>query len=111
MLYQLHEFNRALLSPATYLAHVGACMFSTPGSWLAQLPGSARIAAGYELFYRMGKEYPKPAFGIGSVVAHGAPALVTERTALDNPFCRLQRFERRREGGAPSVGFEHDRVV
>ena len=97
MLYQIHEFNRALLSPATYLAHLGACMFSTPGSWLAQLPGSARIAAGYELFYRMGKDYPKPAFGIDAVDVRGKRVTVMERTALDKPFCRLQHFERRSE--------------
>ena len=48
MLYEIHEFNRALLAPITYFARVSACMFSTPGSWLAQLPGASRIAAGYE---------------------------------------------------------------
>jgi poly(3-hydroxybutyrate) depolymerase len=94
MLYQLHELNRALLSPAAYLAHLGACMFSTPGSWLAQLPGSARIAAGYELMYRMGKEYPKPAFGIQSVNTHGSHVSVLDHTVLAKPFCRLLHFQR-----------------
>jgi poly(3-hydroxybutyrate) depolymerase len=94
MLYQLHEFNRALLGPATDLAHAGARMFSAPGSWLARLPGSARIAAGYELMYRMGKDYPKPQFGIDSVTVRGAKVAVIEQTVIDKPFCRLLRFKR-----------------
>jgi poly(3-hydroxybutyrate) depolymerase len=95
MLYQLHELNRAFLSPATYLAHVGACMFSTPGTWLANLPGSARLAAGYELFYRMGKDYPKPEFGIKTVQVRGAPVEIVERITSEKPFCQLRHFERR----------------
>src|SRR6188508_3130433 len=94
MLYQLHEFNRALFGPATHLAHAGARMFSSPGSWLARLPGSSRIAAGYELMYRMGKDYPKPEFGIESVTVRGAKVAVIQQTVLEKPFCRLVRFKR-----------------
>jgi poly(3-hydroxybutyrate) depolymerase len=94
MIYQIHEFNRALLSPATELAHAGATMFSMPGSWLAKLPGSSRIAAGYELIYRMGKDYPKPEFGIPVVDVRGSKVAVVEQVALSKPFCRLLRFKR-----------------
>jgi poly(3-hydroxybutyrate) depolymerase len=94
LLYKLHEFNRALFAPATQLAWVGANMFSAPGSWLAQLPGAAGVAAGYELLYRLGKSYDKPAFGITEVEAHGAKVAVVEQTVLDRPFCRLQLFKR-----------------
>ncbi len=72
VLYQLHELNRALLGPANELAKAGASMFSAPGSWLAQLPGAARVAAGYELVYRLGKGYEKPKFDIHSVEVDGA---------------------------------------
>ena len=61
VLYYLHEYNRALLSPVVGFARAGALMFSTPGSWLAQVPGAKRVAAGYELIYRLGKDYEKPA--------------------------------------------------
>jgi poly(3-hydroxybutyrate) depolymerase len=94
MLYQLHEYHRAFLGPATYLAHAAARMFSAPESWLARLPGSARIAAGYELIYRMGKEYPKPEFGIHVVRVRDSKVAVVEQTAMTKPFCRLQRFKR-----------------
>lgn len=69
-------------------------MFSSPGSWLARLPGSDRIAAGYELIYRLGKEYPKPQFGIHTVNVAGTNVPVVEQTALTKPFCRLLRFKR-----------------
>ncbi len=67
MLYHLHEYNRALLSPVITLARAGADMFSAPGSWLAQLPGANRVAAAYELLYRVGKDYEKPAWDIHDV--------------------------------------------
>jgi poly(3-hydroxybutyrate) depolymerase len=94
VLYSLHEFNRTLLGPATDLAFAGARMFSTPGSWLSQLPGAARLAAGYELLYRLGKSYEKPAFGIESVEVRGSHVAVREQVALTKPFCRLVRFKR-----------------
>jgi poly(3-hydroxybutyrate) depolymerase len=94
MLYQFHEFQRAFLGPATYLAHAGARIFSEPDSWLARLPGSARIAAGYELMYRMGKDYPKPEFGIHVVRVRDSQVAVAEQTAMTRPFCRLLRFKR-----------------
>jgi poly(3-hydroxybutyrate) depolymerase len=94
VLYQLREFHRALFGPAAQLARTGALVFSSPASWFAQLPGAANVAAGYELFYRLGKEYGKPAFGIESVEVRGARVPVIEQTVLALPFCRLTRFTR-----------------
>jgi poly(3-hydroxybutyrate) depolymerase len=111
MLYQIHELNRALLGPATQLARVGACIFSTPGSWRAQLPGAARIAAGYELFYRMGKDYSKPEFGIDAVQARGEQVSVVQRTELSKSFCRLLAFERRSNDAAVAADLREDPVV
>ena len=94
MYYQFHELSRALFSPVTYLAHAGARMFSAPGSWLARLPASAPIAAGYELIYRLGKDYPKPEWGIHEANVRGAKVAVAEQIVQSKPFCRLVRFKR-----------------
>jgi poly(3-hydroxybutyrate) depolymerase len=94
VLYQLHEYNRAVMMPAAQLAQAGARMFSMPGSWLAQLPGASRIAAYYELMYRLGKTYEKPAFGIVDVDVGGAKVAVIEQTVMTKPLCRLLRFKR-----------------
>ena len=62
MLYQLHEMNRTLLAPLMQWAEATATLYSSPASPLAALPYAQRVAAGYELLYRLGKDYEKPNF-------------------------------------------------
>jgi poly(3-hydroxybutyrate) depolymerase len=111
VLYQLHEYNRALFGPATQWAQAGARMFSTPGSGLAQLPGASAVAASYELVYRLGKAYEKPEFGIHSVEVRGVTVPVVEQTVLEKPFCRLQRFKRFSDQGDVIAGLKGDPTV
>lgn len=94
MLYAMHEAQRAMLGPWTYGAEAVARMFSQPDSWLSQWPGAARIAAGAELAYRIGKDYEKPKFKLHRVDAHGQPVAVLENVVLEKPFCRLLEFKR-----------------
>ena len=94
LLYQMHELGRAWMAPMTYWAEANARMFSAPGSWLSSLPHAQRIAAGYELVYRVGKDYEKPKFGIHSVTSDGREYPVVEREVTSTPFCRLLRFKR-----------------
>ncbi len=94
MLYHAHELTRALMSPWVYWSQASARIFSEPGSWLSKLPGAPRLAAGYELMYRIGKDYEKPEFGIRTAVAHGHEVPIVEQTVLERPFCRLLRFKR-----------------
>ncbi|MBO9663334.1 polyhydroxyalkanoate depolymerase [Dokdonella sp.] len=94
MLYHLHEINRALLNPWVTWSGAAAHALSAPDNWLSKMPGVDRIAAGYELFYRLGKDYEKPAFGITSVNAHGREAAVIEERVIELPFCHLLHFKR-----------------
>ena len=94
MLYQLQEFQRALLEPISSWAQATAKSLTNPTNPLSKVPGSERIAAGYELLHRLGKEYEKPEFGIKSVEAHGKNVAITEFTSLDKPFGKLIRFKR-----------------
>jgi hypothetical protein len=94
MLYQIHEWQRAFLGPMSYFAQASAKMFSEPGSLLAQMPGAPRLAAGWELLHRLGKDYEKPAFGIHDIEVDGHTVAVVEQTALTLPFCQLRRFKR-----------------
>jgi poly(3-hydroxybutyrate) depolymerase len=111
VLYSLHELSRTMLSPSAHLAWAGARMFSTSGSWLAQLPGASGVAAGYELLYRLGKTYEKPAFGIEEVAIRGARVPVVEQTVLAKPFCRLQRFKRYTDQPEVVAAMKNDPVV
>ena len=94
MLYYLQEVNRALLNPLVAWSGAAAQAFSTPDNWFSRMPGVDRVAAGYELFYRLGKDYEKPAFGIAGVSAHGREAAVIEERTLSLPFCQLVHFKR-----------------
>ena len=111
MLYHLHDYHRALFNPALQFAQVTARMLSAPGSWLSQLPGAARVAAGYELFYRVGKHYEKPKFGIETVNVRGARVAVIEETVLSKPFCRLRRFTRMSDDPAVAARLKEDAPV
>ena len=111
MLYHLHEINRTLLNPFVAWSGAAAQALSAPESWLAHLPGVDRLAAGYELFYRLGKDYEKPAFGITSVLAHGREAAVIEERTLDLPFCRLAHFKRCSDDPEALAQLRRDPVV
>jgi len=94
MLYQLHEMQRSFLTPLMQWADASSKLFSNPVSPFAHTPFSQRIAAGYELMYRLGKEYQKPAFGLDSTTIQGKEVAINEHTVLEKPFCRLRHFKK-----------------
>jgi poly(3-hydroxybutyrate) depolymerase len=94
MLYQLHELQRSLMTPLMQWADASSKLFSNPVSPFAHTPFSQRIAAGYELMYRLGKDYEKPAFGIDTTMVEGAAVAINERTVVTKPFCRLLHFRK-----------------
>ncbi|MES2186916.1 MAG: polyhydroxyalkanoate depolymerase [Pseudomonadota bacterium] len=94
MLYQIYEAQRSLMEPFADFAHAASKVFSNPLSPLAQLPVAQRLSAGYDLMYRLGKDYERPAFGIQTVAVEGGEAVIHEVVELDKPFCELRRFKR-----------------
>lgn len=94
MLYHAHELYRSWLTPLAHWSHANAKILSAPGTWWSVVPGAQRLAAGYELLHRVGKEYEKPEFAIRSVTAHGHQVPIVEVPALRRPFCNLVRFKR-----------------
>ena len=68
MLYQLHEWQRSFLGPLSYFAQANARALNDHSNPFAQVPGAQRMAAGYELMHRLGKDYEKPEFGIHTAV-------------------------------------------
>jgi poly(3-hydroxybutyrate) depolymerase len=94
MLYQLHEMQRSFLTPLMQWADASAKLFSNPVSPFAHTPFAQRIAAGYELMYRLGKDYEKPAFGLNSTIINGKTVGIMERTVVSKPFCKLMHFKK-----------------
>jgi poly(3-hydroxybutyrate) depolymerase len=94
MLYQFHELNRTFLNPLIQWAEASSKLFTNPVSPLAHTPFAQRIAAGYELLYRLGKDYEKPAFDIVSVPVNGQTVGIVEEVKVHKPFCRLIHFKK-----------------
>ncbi len=94
MLYQLREAQRAVLNPVSDWAQAVSKLYTNTYSPFSYAPFSSRIAAGFELLHRLGKEYEKPVFGIQSTKIEGQEVSIAERIELSKPFCRLLKFER-----------------
>jgi poly(3-hydroxybutyrate) depolymerase len=94
MLYQIYETQRAFMEPFSELAQTAAKLISNPGNLAGQTPLAHRVAAGYDLFHRLGKDYVKPEFGIRTVDVDGVAVAIHERVEIKKPFCDLLRFKR-----------------
>jgi poly(3-hydroxybutyrate) depolymerase len=94
MLYQIYETQRTMMEPFVDFAQAAAKLYSNPLTPAGQNPLAQRVAAGYSLLYRLGKDYEKPSFGLNTVDVDGTSVAVHERIDLDKPFCELRRFKR-----------------
>ena len=94
MLYQIYETQRSLMEPFADFAQAASKLFSNPLSPFNQIPMAQRMSAGYDLLYRLGKDYEKPTFDIPSVEVDGVGVAIHERVELEKPFCELRRFQR-----------------
>ena len=92
--YDLYESNRRWMAPAAFGAQAWVDAWTNPQSVWSSLPGAAAMAAGPELFFRVVKDYPKPAFGIHELEKDDHRVAVMEHEVDSTPFCRLVRFKR-----------------
>ncbi|MBU2289275.1 MAG: polyhydroxyalkanoate depolymerase, partial [Gammaproteobacteria bacterium] len=93
MLYHLYEAQRSLMEPFADFAQAASKLYGS-GAVFGQLPMAQRLAAGYDLMYRLGKDYEKPEFGIKTVKVDDDDVVVQETVAIEKPFCQLRRFKR-----------------
>jgi poly(3-hydroxybutyrate) depolymerase len=94
VLYQVREAQRAVLNPLSSWAEAMSQMYSNPYSPYAYAPFAPRVAAGFELLHRLGKEYEKPSWNLPTTTIDGHEVSVVERIEVSKPFCRLIKFER-----------------
>src|SRR5690606_19431792 len=99
MLYDLHEIQRAFLTPLAAFTDTGSQIFSHPYSPFAYTPVSRQIAATYELVHRLGKDYQKPAWDLPTTHIAGKDVAVTEHAVVQKPFCNLIHFKRQTADG------------
>ena len=62
-----------------------------------------RLAAASGVLAQMGKEFPKPAFGLTETSIGGKPVNVTEEAVLKKDFCTLLHFKRDTKRNDPKV--------
>jgi polyhydroxyalkanoate depolymerase, intracellular len=94
MLYDLHEMQRAFLSPLAQFTDSSSLLFSHPYSPWAYTPVSRHIAATYQLIHRLGKEYEKPKWNLDHTEVGGRTVAVKTHAVFHKPFCTLIHFER-----------------
>jgi poly(3-hydroxybutyrate) depolymerase len=94
MLYQIYETQRSIMEPFADFAQAASKLYSNPLSPLHKTPLAQRVSAGYDLIYRLGKDYEKPEFEIKTIPVNGVEVAIHERVELDKPFCELRRFKR-----------------
>lgn len=111
MLYQIYETQRSLMEPLTDFAQAASRLYTNPLSPLSHGPIAQRISAGYDLMYRLGKDYVKPIFGIQSVDVNGIEVAIHERIEMDKPFCELRRFKRFSDDSATLMSLKGQPVV
>ena len=111
MLYQIYENQRSIMEPFADLAEVAAKLYNNPALPLAQFPLAQRVAAGYDLMHRLGKDYEKPVFGINTVDVNGVDVAIFERVEVDKPFCELRRFKRFTDDAATLTQLKGQPVV
>ena len=94
MLYKIYETQRSFMEPFADFALAASKFYSNPLSPLQKTPLAQRIAAAYDLIYRLGKDYEKPTFDIKTVPVDGVEVAIHERVEVNKPFCELRRFKR-----------------
>jgi poly(3-hydroxybutyrate) depolymerase len=94
MLYQIYEAQRSVMEPFADFAQAAAKLYSNPLSPFGHNPLAQRVSAGYDLMYRLWKDYEKPQFDITTVEVDGVPVAIHERVEIDKPMCELRRFKR-----------------
>ena len=94
MLYLLHDLHRTWMDPLAAYSGATARLLNDPRTPLARTWPARWAAANHALVHRLTRRYDKPAFALSDVAAHGVRVAVREQVLVQEPFCRLVRFER-----------------
>jgi poly(3-hydroxybutyrate) depolymerase len=94
MLYSLHEMQRDAMKPIAAWSQVMSNAMTHPMNPLASNPMIKRVAAGYDLLNRLGKDYEKPSWDLESTEIDGKTVNVFAEAVQVLPFCKLVHFRR-----------------
>ncbi|MGB1025911.1 MAG: polyhydroxyalkanoate depolymerase [Rhodospirillaceae bacterium] len=94
MLYKMHEYHHAAMSPMRLAARSVHGLYTNPWVPASYTRMGRSIAASANLFERVTRRYAKPRFGLDYTEVEGRRTWVEETTVYDLPFCDLVHFNR-----------------
>lgn len=94
MLYQLHEWQRASLTPARVAAANALAMLQIPGNPIMPTPLGRWAAAALDHFEHGTRHFGRPAFGHAVTVIGDDEVPVIEEVVLGRTWCELLHFRR-----------------
>jgi len=103
MLYHLHDFQHAMMTPLRLQAELMRSAFQSPFNPLSYTQAGRTMSASAEMIERMTRRFGKPAFGLLNTVIDGEFVDVVEETIVEKPFCRLVHFKRDCNRNDPTV--------
>jgi polyhydroxyalkanoate depolymerase len=92
MRYEAFQAQADLLAPARLAAGVAGATLAFGPAWVRQLPPLAHVAAGLEMFSRVGLTHHRPDYGFTGVRVAGEETPVRESVVTETPFGALVRF-------------------
>ncbi len=98
LLYQMYDFQRAMLKPLNLIADAYRTLVNHPFLPTSYTGLGRAVAAGAEMLERATRQFGKPEFDLAETRVEGQPVPVVERVVAQTPFCRLVRFERPADG-------------
>nr|WP_285295284.1 polyhydroxyalkanoate depolymerase [Aureimonas altamirensis] len=93
-LYQLYEWNHAMLAPFRAVADATKAFYENPLNPVSRTSVGRTAAAMAELFERSTRIYAKPEFGLAETFVDGRRVPVADKPVWQRPFARLLHFER-----------------
>jgi poly(3-hydroxybutyrate) depolymerase len=94
VLYQVYEFNHALVQPLRAAAGLGQFFLKNPLNPFAYTYPGRSLSAALDVFEGTTRRYGKPAFKLHETVIEGRACAVTDEVIWKKPFCHLRHFAR-----------------
>ncbi|MEM7542381.1 MAG: polyhydroxyalkanoate depolymerase [Pseudomonadota bacterium] len=94
MLYQIYEFNHALVKPMRAVANFSRAALNHPANPFSYTLPAKVASATLDIFEGITRRYGKPEFGIESVTVAGRRLAISEEIVHRLPFGDLRRFRR-----------------
>jgi poly(3-hydroxybutyrate) depolymerase len=103
MLYSAHEFQKAWLAGASYLAQMQADWLKNPANPLSYLGMSNLTASALEVFAHAGELRGKPEFGLTHTMIDGKEVVVETKIECRKAFGQLKHFTHSGAENAPKL--------